>query len=99
VSHHPAIVRNVVVQRWGTPNVTVGSVNEPREQEENGQRFNEKWVYRLSQATPNQPKERIIYWHRYDFVASYLVGASGVPVAENLADVLAGLKDRRYHPR
>jgi hypothetical protein len=94
----PAIVRNVVVQCWGTPNVTVGSVNEPRELEENGQRFNEKWVYRLSQATPDQPKERIIYWHRYDFVGAYLVTASGHAVREDLADVLAGLRDRRYHP-
>jgi len=96
---HAAVVRNVVVQSWGTPNVTVGSVNEPRELEENGQRFNEKWVYRLSQATPEQPKERIIYWHRYDFVASFLVMPGGSAIPENLAEVLAGLGDRRYRPK
>ena len=44
------ISRNLVVQRWGTPNATVGSVNEPREMEEHGHRFNEKWIYRLSAA-------------------------------------------------
>jgi hypothetical protein len=38
----PTISRNVVVQCFGTPNVTVGSVNEPREMEEHGLRFNEK---------------------------------------------------------
>jgi hypothetical protein len=94
-----AVVRNIVVQRWGTPNVTVGSVNEPREMEENGCRFNEKWIYRLSQATPDQPRERIIYWHRYDFVAAYLLTAGGALVPDDLAGMIGVLRDRRYHPK
>ena len=94
----PPVSRNLVVQRWGTPNATIGSVNEPREMEEHGHRFNEKWTYRLSPTAPDQPKERLIYWLRYDFVAAYLVTAGGAAVREDLASVLGGLRDRRYHP-
>jgi hypothetical protein len=94
----PVVSRNLVVQCWGTPSATVGSVNEPREQEEQGHRFNEKWTYRLSPTTPDQPKERLIYWLRYDFVAAYLVTANGALVREDLAAVISGLRDRRYHP-
>ena len=47
----------------------------------------------------DQPKERLIYWLRYDFVAAYLVTADGAVVREDLADVISGLRDRRYHPQ
>jgi hypothetical protein len=92
------ISRNLVVQRWGTPNATVGSVNEPRESTEHGHRFNEKWVYRLSAASPDEPTERIIYWQRYDFVGACLVHRSGAVVEEDLGRVLGPGRDRRYHP-
>jgi len=95
----PTVIRNVVVQCWGTPNVTVGSVNEPREMEEHGHRFNEKWVYRIPPTGPDQPQERLIYWHRYDFVAAYLVTANGAVIHEDLGSLLSGLKDRRYRPK
>jgi hypothetical protein len=94
----PTIVRNMVVQCWGTPNTTVGSVNEPREMEEHGHRFNEKWVYRLSPTTPDQPSERIIYLRRYDFVGACVVTKSGVVTNEDVGRILANLRDRRYHP-
>ena len=94
----PTIVRNLVVQCWGTPNATIGSVNEPREMEEHGHRFNEKWVYRLSPVTLDQPIERIIYWQRYDFVGACLVTKSGVVSNEDVARSLARRRDRRYHP-
>ena len=94
-----AVGRNLVVQCWGTPHLTIGSVNEPREMEEHGCRFNEKWVYRLAQAEGDHPKERLIYWHRYDFVAAYLVNSNGAAVREDLASVLSGRRDRRYHPK
>ena len=45
----------------GGPYTTVGSVNEPREMEEHGHSFNEKWVYRLAAASPDEPSERIIW--------------------------------------
>ena len=92
-----AIRRNAVVQCWGTPNVTSGSVNEPREREENGVRFNEKWVYRLPHPEPDDPVQRIVYWHRYDFVAAFLVRPDGALVPED-PRVLAGVNDREYVP-
>ena len=90
--------RNIVVQRLGTPNETIGSVNEPREIEEQGHRFNEKWIYRLVQPRPEEPAQRWVYWLRYDFVASYLIGGSGEPRREDLGTVLSGVADRRFHP-
>ena len=94
----PTVSRNVVVQCWGTPSTTVGSVNEPREMEEHGNRFNEKWVYRLAPTAPDQPSERIIYWYRYDFVGACLVTKAGTVVKEDLSRELASRRDRRYHP-
>lgn len=93
-----AVRRNAVVQRWGTPNRTTGSLNEPREHEENGVRFNEKWSYRLTRPEPRDPRERIVYWHRYDFVASFIVDADGGVHREDVHVFLAGLDDREYHP-
>jgi len=92
------IVRNEVVQCFGTPAVTIGSVNEPRELEEHGHRFNEKWIYRLPRPTPETPAERHVYWLRYDFVASYLVRADRIVVPEDLASCLAEVQSRRYVP-
>ena len=43
------------------PDEVVGSVNDPRTLEENGVRWNEKWIYRLEHG-----ERRIVYWHRYD---------------------------------
>jgi hypothetical protein len=92
------ISRNQVVGRWGTPAVTVGSVNEPREMEEHGVRFNEKWIYRAPRNDPRHMRERIVFWHRYNFVASFGVDADGKVTRELLADVLADLDDRLYRP-
>lgn len=92
------IRRNMVVQRWGTPQVTVGSLNEPRECEEHGLRFNEKWIYHAPRHDASRPRERIIYWLRYDFVASYLVDRDGRVVREDPRTVYAGLSDREFVP-
>ena len=94
----PTIRRNLVVQRWGTPHCTIGSLNEPREREENGVTFNEKWLYRLPRVEPNDPHERIVYWHRYDFVGSFLVGADDCVVREDPTAQLAGLRTREFLP-
>jgi hypothetical protein len=67
-----AILRNAVVTHFGTPDQTEGSVNEPREREEHGLRFNEKWTYRRPPRDPAAARERIIYWHRYDYVGSVI---------------------------
>lgn len=90
------ITRNLVVQRWGTPRATLGSVNEPREMEENGVSFNEKWVYRNARAGALPSRERLIYWQRYDFVASFLADADGRCVREDVTVLVAGLTDRLY---
>jgi hypothetical protein len=55
----------VAHERWGLPDEQEGSVNDPRTREENGVRYNEKWVYRLLDGS-----RRIVYWHRYDFRGS-----------------------------
>ena len=64
--------RNLVVKYFGTPDTTEGSVNEPREREEHGMQFNEKWTYLNPLRDPAGAVERIIYWHRYDFVGSMI---------------------------
>jgi hypothetical protein len=94
----PAVARNAVVQAWGTPNATIGSVNEPREQEEHGHRFNEKWTYRIAASAPDQPAARVIYWLRYDFVAAYLITGDGVATPEDVAGALRHRRDRRFRP-
>ena len=66
------ILRNAVVKYFGTPDQTEGSVNEPREREEHGMRFNEKWTYRRPLRDPASAVDRIIYWHRYDYVGSMI---------------------------
>ena len=93
-----AIHRNAIVRRWGTPQQTVGSLNEPREREEHGVRFNEKWVYALAHPHPDDPVRRIVYWLRYDFVASFLVGSDGVARREDPRPLLAGVSAREYVP-
>lgn len=92
------IRRNMIVQRWGTPQVTVGSLNEPREREAHGFRFNEKWIYPAPTHEPSRPRERIIYWLRYDFIASYLVGRDGQVVREDADTLVAGIADRQFVP-
>jgi hypothetical protein len=46
---------------WGLPDESEGSVNDPRTLEENGIRYNEKWIYLLPGGD-----RRIVYWHRYN---------------------------------
>src|SRR6266404_6270133 len=42
-NHRPA--RNAIVAILGTPDRTEGSLDDPREREEDGLLFNEKWIY------------------------------------------------------
>ncbi len=66
------IQRNVVVKYFGQPSATEGSVNEPRDCEERGFTFNEKWTYRRPPRDPADAVERVIYWRRYDYVGSMI---------------------------
>jgi len=71
------IYRNLVVKFFGTPDAAEGSVNEPRERQEHGLRFNEKWTYHHPHHDPAGALERIIYWRRYDYVASMIRKTAG----------------------
>jgi hypothetical protein len=64
--------RNDIVKRFGTPDRTEGSVNEPRERQEHGFLFNEKWVFKHPVRDPAGARERMIYWRRYDYVGSMI---------------------------
>lgn len=86
------ITRNAVVARLGTPDHTDGSLNDPVECTEYGIRFNEKWVYHHLHDDPAGAAERIIYWHRYDFVATLVRGAADAPWVPDPG--LAQLSDR-----
>jgi len=66
------IFRNLVVKYFGTPDRTEGTVNEPREREEHGMRFNEKWTYAHPRRDPADAVERVVYWRRYDYVGSMI---------------------------
>jgi hypothetical protein len=95
--HTKTVTRNLIVLALGTPDVTIGSVNEPREREEQGLRFNEKWIYRRGKRDPRRPHERHIYWHRYDFVAAMMMDESGNLSREDVTALVAGLDDRAFH--
>jgi hypothetical protein len=56
------VTHALVRERFGEPDGVEGSVNDPRTREENGVRWNEKWVWLLPGGA-----RRIAYWHRYDF--------------------------------
>jgi hypothetical protein len=88
----------MAVQRWGTPQATVGSVNEPRERAENGVVFNEKWLYRVRGRGAEPGYERIVYWLRYDFVASFVIEPDGSMVREEPSALLGAVRDRLYLP-
>jgi hypothetical protein len=64
------ITRNSVVSLLGTPHAVEGSLNDPVEREEMGIQYNEKWSYHDLRNDPAGVPNRVIYWHRYDFVAT-----------------------------
>ena len=61
-------------KRWGLPDESEGSVNDPRTCEENGIRYNEKWIYLLPEGD-----RRIVYWHRYDCRGVRIEDTNGQP--------------------
>ena len=73
--------RGVVWKLLGPPTDQVGSVNDPRTHEECGVRWNEKWIYR---APEGETVERIVLWHRYDFLGAFRVGSDGATTPEPL---------------
>jgi hypothetical protein len=71
--------RNTIVALLGTPDRSEGSLNDPRLYDENGMRFNEKWIYSHLTADPAGVPMRIIYWWRYDFVGTVVRGGADEP--------------------
>lgn len=64
------LTRDMVVWLLSTPDRTEGSVNDPRERQEHGIRFNEKWLYEEPADDPAGASARIVYWDRYDFAGT-----------------------------
>ncbi len=93
------IYRNLVVKYFGTPDATEGSVNEPRERQEHGLRFNEKWTYLHPSHDPASAVERIVYWRRYDYIASMMRKTAGGDWQkdESLPEVLARLEPNNVY--
>jgi hypothetical protein len=85
------LTRNDVVKLFGTPDETVGSVNEPRILNEGRLAYNEKWTYNAPRRELSRPLARYIFWLRYDFVASERVERDGTRVRETEAELLARL--------
>ena len=73
--------RGTVWKRLGAPTDQVGSVNDPRTTEEHGVKWNEKWIYR---GDDGETIERIVLWHRYDFLAAFRVAPDGSVTPEDL---------------
>ncbi len=71
--------RAAVWRRLGAPTDQLGSVNDPRTIEEHGVKWNEKWLYR---GVDGHRVERVVLWHRYDFVGMFRIAADGVATAE-----------------
>ena len=91
----PTIRRDDVVDLFGTPDHTAGSVNEPRLEVEHGLEFNEKWIYDRPRSEPTRPRARVIYWQRYDFVGSVRIEQDGRVVPESPSDLLKRHGDHR----
>jgi len=64
---------------FGEPDEWQGSVNDPRTREEHGIRYNEKWVYFLSDRM-----KRLVYWHRYECRGVLLQAPDGTVSPEAL---------------
>ena len=85
------LTRNDVVKLFGTPDETVGSVNEPRILQEGGLSYNERWTYNRPRRELSRPLARYIFWLRYDFVASERVERDENRARETEAELLARL--------
>ena len=74
MSEERATDRDAIWKRLGAPTEQVGSVNDPRTQEDCGVTWNEKWVYR----DPGEDgSDRLVLWNRYDLLGVFEVKPDG----------------------
>jgi hypothetical protein len=76
-----ATTRADVARLLGPATDQIGSVNEPRTTEEHGVRWNEKWIYR---DRGDEGGDRVVLFHRYDFLGVWRIAADGTARAEPL---------------
>jgi hypothetical protein len=90
------VTRNSVVSLLGTPNAIEGSLNDPVEREMLGIGYNEKWTYEHLADDPAGVPDRLIFWHRYDFVATMVRGNAEEEwrLDTKLLEAAAGVKAR-----
>jgi hypothetical protein len=97
VNDRPA--RNAIVAILGTPDRTEGSLDDPREREEDGVHFNEKWIYTHLRRDPAGATMRTVYWLRYDFRGTAVRNSDAEPWRPDAALVEAAAKrDGRLPP-
>jgi hypothetical protein len=72
--------RGTVWKKLGAPTDQVGSVNDPRLQQEHGVRWNEKWIYRGEDGATF----RVVLWNRYDLAGVFRVKPDGSAEPEPL---------------
>jgi hypothetical protein len=96
-AHRPA--RNAIVALLGTPDRTEGSLDDPREREEDGVRFNEKWIYTHLRRDPAGAAMRAVYWMRYDFCGTAVRNSDAEPWRPDTALVEAAAKRDARLPR
>jgi hypothetical protein len=77
-----SLARGQVWKQLGAPTDQLGSVNDPRSQQEFGVTWNEKWIYR---GEHGQSVERVVLWNRYDLVGAFRVHPDGTAEPEPLA--------------
>ena len=75
--------RGEVWEKLGAPTDQMGSGNDPRFQEEDGGKWNEKGIYR---GEDGRSIERVVLWNRYDLVGVFRIGSDGNAVPEELAE-------------
>ena len=83
----------------GTPDRTEGSLDDPREREEEGVRFNEKWIYTHLHRDPAGATMRTVYWMRYDFRGTAVRNSVSEPWRPDTALVEAAAKRDGRLPR
>ena len=77
------IDRVAIWKRFGAPTEQVGSVNDPRTQDECGVTWNEQWLYRDPEGDGS---DRLVLWNRYDLLGVFTLKPDGSVEPESLTE-------------